>query len=75
MKANKEIDNLGRILIPIEFRKKLQLKAREPVILCLENNSIIIKPEKDSCKLCGSFHNITQTLMICQKCIQKIKKI
>lgn len=40
---NKRIDNLGRIVIPKEFRKKLHILENENLDLTLEGEKVIIK--------------------------------
>ena len=37
------LDNLGRIVIPIEFRKELKLKEKDPVEIFLIKDGIFIK--------------------------------
>lgn len=50
-----KLDDLGRIVIPKPFRKELNLENESPVVVALENNSVVIRPEKAVCKCCGIF--------------------
>lgn len=44
---NRNIDKLGRIVIPKEMRKQLGISNNDPVnIECIENKIIITKPNK-----------------------------
>ena len=69
----REIDRLGRVVIPIEFRKKLGIEFNSKVLISLSNGEIIITAQKSHCALCGkeidaNYHE----LQLCGKCIDKI---
>lgn len=42
----KEIDNLGRVVIPIDFRNKLGIKNKDKVLVALKNSSIVLTAAK-----------------------------
>lgn len=42
-----KLDDLGRIVIPKPFRKELKLENESLVVVTLENNSVVIRPEKN----------------------------
>ena len=50
----KEIDNLGRVVIPITFRKKLGIKNKDKVLVSLENDAVIITATENRCALCNA---------------------
>ena len=72
----RKIDELGRIVIPIEVRKKLEIKEKDSLIIFLENNGIFIKKEKPHCLFCNSQVELEILLEknICKNCIQKLKQ-
>ena len=48
MKTVRQIDELGRLVIPIDFREAYGLKASEEVYLCSRKEGILIyKKEQD----------------------------
>ena len=69
----KEVDNLGRIVIPIEFRKKLNIELNSKVLVFLENDTLIISPTTKCCALCGAKIEGTQKFRLCKACITEIK--
>ena len=69
------IDNLGRIVIPIGWRRELNLTKNSILELSFDGEKIIIEKEKLQCKLCGSKNNILGNFRLCSKCISKIKEI
>ncbi len=74
MKHNRKIDELGRVVLPIEYRAHLALNVTDTVSMSLENDAIIIRPDSPRCKLCFSKANVNATLGVCKECIEKIKR-
>ncbi len=72
----RKIDELGRLVLPIETRKMMDLSAGDGIELFVEQDRIILKKYQPSCIFCGDADN-TVTYggkIICTKCIEKIKK-
>ena len=71
----RKIDELGRIVIPIEIRKFLDIKEKDPLGISLENNTISIKKETPYCVFCNSNFNLKffNNKHICADCIQKLQ--
>lgn len=69
----RKLDDLGRIVIPKEFRNKLNLNNNESVEMELVGNTVILKKPINSCLDCGSqtseLANIIG-LSLCDKCIE-----
>ena len=70
----RRLDNLGRIVIPKEMRKLIDVKEKDFVRIIKQNNSIIIKKFARSCMICGSESELSdyKDVCICRKCIQHI---
>ena len=49
----KTIDELGRIVLPIETRKRLGLEAKDPVEIFVEKDRVILKKYEPCCIFCG----------------------
>jgi len=73
--VERKIDKLGRIVLPMDFRKALGLEGEVSVVLGIDDNAITVKRIDNTCKLCGSIHDATNELHICSDCIKKIKNI
>ena len=69
----KDIDNLGRIVIPVKFRKKLGVGSNEKVLISCENDSILISAVNKHCALCGKKISAEQKIRLCNTCILQIK--
>ena len=48
------VDELGRIVIPKEIRKKLDITSETPLEIHLEGNTIIMQKDVSVCVFCGS---------------------
>lgn len=72
--VERRIDKLGRIVLPMDFRKALGLEGEANVILDICGNTIVVKGADTACKLCGSKEDVSE-LKICSSCIRKIKKL
>ncbi len=72
----REIDSVGRIVIPMQLRKELGLleKGSALELFCDGKQIIAKKPVKD-CTFCKSNDNLVEFegKYICQACIDKIK--
>ena len=71
----KKVDKLGRIVLPINYRKALGLQMDSEVILGIDNGVITVRACGDSCRLCGSKHDVNKYFSLCTECIAKVKNI
>ena len=71
----RKIDKLGRIVIPMEYRKKAGLEIDDEASITEENGRIVIARKTPSCKICGSEENLNKEFSLCKKCIDKIKNL
>ena len=73
--VSRKIDKLGRIVIPVDFRKTLGLNLESDVILSVSQNMIILRNECVSCSICGSQKDVVSNFKVCSNCIRAIKNI
>ena len=71
---SRKIDKLGRIVLPMDFRKALGLEGEAKVVLGINENAITVKGVDTSCRLCGSTLEISKRLRVCSECIRKIRE-
>ncbi|MBQ7896893.1 MAG: AbrB/MazE/SpoVT family DNA-binding domain-containing protein [Clostridia bacterium] len=71
------IDELGRIVVPMEFRNALDIKSGELLRMEVEGEKIIIQKNTPSCAFCGEVNGLTkfEGKTICLNCIREISKI
>lgn len=73
----RRLDELGRIVIPIELRNKLGIVEKDPLEIYVEGSNIILKKFETNCVFCGSSKKLVefQDKLICSKCIKKLSSL
>lgn len=71
----RKVDKLGRIVLPMNYRKALGLNPDSEVVLGIDGGIITVKPYGERCKLCGSQDMVNEQLCLCSKCISRVKNI
>ena len=71
----RKVDELGRIVLPIEMRRTLDIAEKDALEIYVEGSSVILKKYKPSCIFCDSSKEITdfKGKNICPKCLKEIK--
>lgn len=71
----RKIDELGRIVLPIEIRKTMMIDRRDAVEIFVDEDKIILKKHEPACIFCGNADNVTffKGKLVCQDCIGTLK--
>jgi transcriptional pleiotropic regulator of transition state genes len=73
----RRVDDLGRIVIPMELRRTLGIKVKDPLAIFVEDDRIILTRHKDACAICGDTDAETIEVKgrkVCQSCVAAVKK-
>ncbi len=70
----RKIDSMGRIVLPAELRKTMDINKADYMEVYVEGNNIIFEKSLETCVFCGSEHHIVhyQGKGICQDCINRM---
>ena len=70
----RNIDDLGRLVVPKEMRTTLDIKDNDPVEISMEGDRIILKKHVPYCVFCHSTENLTvfKDKKICKQCLQEM---
>lgn len=73
----RKIDELGRIVLPIELRRTLDIMERDPFEIFVDGESIVLRKYEPACIFCGSGANVVEYhgKKVCKSCIQEMKKL
>lgn len=73
----RKIDELGRIVIPKEVRKKLEILEQDNMEIFTDTNCIILKKYEPYCTFCGSDEKLLSynNNLICCNCIKRIDSL
>lgn len=72
----RKIDELGRIVLPIELRRTLSLDIKDPLEIFVDDDStIVLKKYEPACIFCGDARNVIsyKGRNVCSNCINDIK--
>ena len=72
----RKIDELGRIVLPVELRRSLNIEQRDAVEIYVDNNLIILKKYEPACIFCGNASDVItyRGKNICRECLEEMKK-
>ena len=72
----RNLDQLGRLVIPKETRKVFDLNEGDQVEIFTDGDKIILKKYNPGCHCCGSMDHLTEVLglKICPKCLKEFAK-
>jgi len=72
----RKVDELGRIVIPIELRRNLGIEQRDALEIYIEGEQIILKKYEPACIFCGTADEDTMvkhnSKNICRPCIDDL---
>ena len=70
----RKIDDLGRIVLPIEQRRILEIGDRDSLEIFIEDNMLILKKYQPACIFCGNAKDVLtfKGRNICPNCINEI---
>ncbi|MBO5798156.1 MAG: AbrB/MazE/SpoVT family DNA-binding domain-containing protein [Clostridia bacterium] len=73
----RRIDNLGRIVLPIELRHVMDIKDGDALEFFTEENRIVLKKYQPACIYCGDARDVISFRghNICQNCIAALKEL
>ena len=73
----RKVDELGRIVLPIELRRTLNIDIKDPVEIFVDGDSIMLKKYEPACIFCGSSDNVRQVRgkNICAACIDELRNM
>ncbi len=70
----RHIDELGRIVIPIEIRKRFGLGEKDPLEISVKDEVILLSKPQTRCVFCGAGQRLTEyrRRAVCQGCIDEL---
>lgn len=70
----RKVDNLGRVVLPIELRNSLGISPTDALEIFTEGDKIILRKYEPYCVFCGEVDNVINynSKNICKKCAKAI---
>ncbi len=71
----RKVDELGRVVIPIELRRTLNIAEKDALEIYVDGEHIILKKYEPACIFCGNARNVTnyKGKNICPDCALELK--
>lgn len=69
------VDPLGRVVIPVELRRSLDIKTDDLLEVFVEGEYIMLKKNEPKCVLCGGTEGIVKVhdKNVCAACVEELK--
>ena len=73
----RKLDELGRVVIPIELRNKFNISEKDPIEIYVDGSNIILKKYESNCIFCGKSDRLKEykDKQICMSCLKKISSL
>ncbi len=72
----RKLDDLGRLVFPIELRRTLNINEGDPMEIFVDEGSILLKKYQPECIFCGEAKDVSnyKGKNICADCREELKK-
>ena len=70
----RKVDELGRIVLPIELRRTLGIEEKDRIEIFVDGDSVILRKYQPGCVLCGNANDLIlyRGKTICQECVRNM---
>jgi len=72
----RKVDELGRIVIPIELRRTMGIEEKDALEIYVDNEKIILKKYEPACIFCGNAEEVAnyKGKNLCRACLLELGK-
>ena len=73
----RKVDELGRIVLPVEFRRTLDIEEKDQIEFYLDGDKMILRKYEETCLFCASSTDLVTYMgrSVCAECIHRMKRI
>lgn len=73
----RRVDELGRVVIPIELRRTMEIAEKDALEIYVDGECIILKKYQPACIFCGNAKDVVNVKgkNICRECLTQIKSL
>ncbi len=71
------VDPLGRVVIPVELRRTLNIKTDDSLEVFVDGEYIMLKKYEPACIFCGNAKDVENIhgKNVCRNCLDEMKKL
>ncbi|QGU00577.1 Transition state regulatory protein AbrB [Candidatus Syntrophocurvum alkaliphilum] len=72
----RKVDELGRIVIPIELRRTMGIEEKDALEIYVDNERIILRKYEPACLFCGNAEDVLnyKGKNLCKSCLTELSK-
>ncbi|MEI6603178.1 MAG: AbrB/MazE/SpoVT family DNA-binding domain-containing protein [Clostridia bacterium] len=72
----RRVDELGRVVLPIELRRTLDINEKDALEIYVEGSTVILKKYEPACIFCQDARDVVnyKSKLICKNCLDEMKK-
>lgn len=72
----RKVDELGRIVLPIEIRKVLDINPKDAIEIFTDNDKIVLQKYAPACIFCNDTEDVIyfNGKRVCTACIKQLKE-
>lgn len=72
----RKVDELGRVVIPIELRRTLDIEEKDSLEIYVDSDRIILRKYEPACIFCGSADDVEnfKGKNICKSCLDSMSQ-
>lgn len=72
----RRVDELGRVVLPIELRRTLEIEERDLLEIMLEDDRIVLRKFQPTCVFCGAEEGLLEYRgkRICENCLKELNE-
>lgn len=72
----RKVDELGRIVLPIELRRTLDIAEKDSLEIYVDDDSIILRKYQPACIFCDNAKDIVvyKGKNVCKECIKSLEE-
>jgi len=72
----RKVDELGRVVLPIELRRTLDIAEKDALEIYVDGSTIILKKYEPACIFCGDAKDVVvyKGKNICPNCMKELRK-
>ena len=70
----RKVDELGRVVLPIELRRNLDIKEKDALEIYVDEEKIVLKKYEPACIFCGSANDVNyfHNKLVCKECAKEL---
>ena len=72
----RKVDELGRIVLPVELRRTMDIAEKDPLEIYVDGNSIVLRKYRPSCIFCDSTKDVRtfRGKNVCPRCLRELRE-